>query len=97
MLVYLYRHQAGGLVTDVVFASVPTDEQLEPLRARMLQAHGATHRRTGEPYWDRVVDVPLLGRGDLPPLPQPSDGNGGTSAGAVEFAVVGLGRVTSPA
>jgi hypothetical protein len=94
MSVFLYRHQAGGLVTDLAFAEPPTDEQLAPLRARMLLAHGDTHRRTGAPYWDRVVEVPLFGPGAVPAFPGASDGDSANVSASPEFAVSGSGTVT---
>jgi hypothetical protein len=96
MNVYLYRHQAGGVIADVVFLKPPTEAQLVPLRMRMALAYGTTHRKTGESFWDRVVEVQTLGPDDLPARPAPQQGGNTGSAAAPEIRVSGTGTVTNP-
>lgn len=54
---FYYRHQAGGVLHESPFSSMPTDAELAPLRAAMLEKWGATHPKTGAAFWDRIEEV----------------------------------------
>jgi hypothetical protein len=94
MHIYLYRHQAGGIVTDFAFTEAPNNAQLAPLRARMLQRHGPVHKKTNEPFWDRVVEVPMFAAGAIPAYPPEKGGTGVADVARAEFTVAGKGNVS---
>jgi hypothetical protein len=53
MKCYMLRHQQAGILTDFVFAEVPTAEQLAPLLNDLRQRHGEGH-------WTRVHEATLV-------------------------------------
>lgn len=94
--VYMLRHQAGGVLSQFVFERPPTGEQMLSAAFYFEQLHGSTHPKTKEPYWLRVVEVPVLQADDQLPL------TAGTADGAkdnvTELAPVsmsGTGTVTT--
>ncbi len=103
--VYFIRHQAAGILTDVVFIGAPPSQEALDLAAKKLAAvHGTTHPKSKEPYWLTVQE----GVGAFPEgtdvgampdakLPEPPAANGVGSEGASglpRFEVSGTGTVT---
>lgn len=69
--IYIVRHQANGFVHEFPFSSPPTDEQKAAIGRLCFQRHGFGHVKTpSEPYWLKVVEVPLLGPSDVPDVPE---------------------------
>ena len=94
--IFFLRHQAGNVLHEYPFASPPTDEQKEALERLCIQRHGVSHAKTpGEPYWMRVVEVPLLGDDDVPSVPELSL-SVVSEAGVPKIAVSATGTVTPP-
>lgn len=93
--IYFVRHQAAGILTDYPFASAPSQAQLAALSKLCFQSHGAAHPKTKEPYWVRVVEVPVLGASDVPSVPDRSL-SVANEAPVQKFSVSGTGTVTPP-
>lgn len=93
--IHYVRHQAAGILTDFPFAGTPTDKQVAALAKLCFQSHGETHPKTGEPYWLKVVEMPVLGAGDIPEVPERSL-SVASEAGAPEFIIEGTGHVRNP-
>lgn len=67
--IYYVRHQAHGVVHEFPFRASPTQNQIEAVRKYCFNIHGFGHMKTpGEPYWVKVVEVPLLGD-EVPEVP----------------------------
>lgn len=58
--VFMFRHQAGGVLSEFVFGEVPTPDQAAAVRKLCDARFGTTHRKTGEAYWLRLVRMPVL-------------------------------------
>jgi hypothetical protein len=93
--IHYVRHQAAGILTEFPFASAPTDAQMAALTKLCFQRHGGSHAKTGEPYWLKVVEVPVLGASDVPSVPDRSL-SVASEAAAPEFKVEGFGHVENP-
>lgn len=91
--VYFARHQAQGTLWDFPFAERPSDAQLAALNARCAHSHGVAHPKTGEPYWLAVLEVQVMGAGDMPPSLEASGVSMPNGAEAGQFAVTGSGSV----
>lgn len=59
-MVYAFRHQAAGILIEFLFAEEPTAEQTRAVEETCLHRHGDKHPKTGEVYWLRVIQLPLL-------------------------------------
>lgn len=104
--VYVIRHQAGGVLMDKVYATPPTQMDLEMVQAAQAKLHGAVFKKTGEPWWVKVqeatIDIPdgfdVSDFEDAPPPPAPAEnGLGGDNAAALpKLTVSGTGTVTPP-
>lgn len=57
---YMLRHQAGGILTDLIFAEPPTDQQMAESRILCVQRFGEK-AKSGEPFWLQVIEVSVLG------------------------------------
>lgn len=93
--IHYVRHQAAGILTDFPFASAPTSAQMAALTKLCFQRHGEKHAKTGEPYWLKVVEMPVLGAGDVPEVPERSL-SVASEASAPEFKVEARGHVENP-
>lgn len=83
--IYLFRHQAAGIITTHAFARKPTSEQVAPLVAECERLHG-----TGG--WGMVHELLLLDGSEVPDVPQAaSSQRSGTMA---PVSVSGRGTVT---
>jgi hypothetical protein len=97
MKIYLVQHQANGVVHEFPFSSPPSEAQLEAVWTFCFQSHGASHSKTpGEPYWQIVKEVEVLGPNDIPVIPARGLSVVSTAA-AGEFGVSGVGTVTPKA
>jgi len=98
--IFLVRHQAAGYVVEFPFASSPSAVQLAPVLAMLASRHGGAHKKTGEPFWHRVEEVPLVGPGEIPSVavPEPSAGPAKASASAdlAGLEMSGRGTVRNP-
>lgn len=56
-ILYFLRHQKAGILHEEPFTEVPDNQTLEDRVLELAQAHGATHPKTGEPYWTKLVKV----------------------------------------
>lgn len=56
-MTYFFRHQALGVAHDRPMASAPSVAELKAFAAEMDARFGATHPKTGEPYWIKVIAV----------------------------------------
>jgi hypothetical protein len=103
--VYFIRHQAGGILTDVVFVGAPPSAaDLDAAKERMDKVHGENHSKTGEAYWMTVQescgvfpDGKDIGDFENAELPKPREENGVGEDGAPglpRFVVTGTGTVT---
>jgi len=81
MKAYLIRHQKHGFVTSHVFLEPPTKAQVAPILADI-----ATRHATG---WVRIVEVDLMGPGEVPQLPPPPE----APAGMAPMTIKGVGHV----
>jgi len=90
--IYFVRHQAEGLLTEFPFAEPPTDAQFSALAKLCFQRHGEKHRKTGETFWIKTVEVSVLGAGDVPEVPERSL-TVASMAGLVPVTVSGKGHV----
>lgn len=93
--IYFVRHQAAGVLHQFPFAQSPTPAQVDALGKLCFQAHGAAHPKSKEPYWLTVVEVPTLGAGDVPEVPERSL-SVASEAGVDKFEVSARGHVTLP-
>jgi len=59
--VFFVRHQAAGVMHEFPFADQPSNAQLIAVLKIAEQRHGASHPKTKEAYWARVVDLDLIG------------------------------------
>ena len=59
--VFFVRHQAAGVMHEFPFADHPSNAQLVAVLKIAEQRHGASHPKTKEAYWARVVDLDLIG------------------------------------
>lgn len=89
---YGIRHQAAGLL-PVFFADRPTDAQLSRVNAACERRHGPGHPKTKEPWFLKVIEIPLLSTGDDPvpekaPAPETEE--------LQAFEASGEGKVTPP-
>lgn len=102
---FYIRHQAGGILTDVVYLVRPTDEQVATAKAKCEEVHGTHHVELGE-HWTIVqegaIEVPDgfdFSKLEDVPAPEPAkpsgDGEDGKSA-LPRFIVSGTGTVTPP-
>jgi hypothetical protein len=96
MKIYFLRHQAGGVVVQYPFAHPPTEVQQEAVAREMFQTFGAEHPKTGEAYWLKVVEVDVLGRGEVPVVPERGLRMAGPAAAAGDMFASGTGHVTNP-
>jgi hypothetical protein len=91
--VFYVRHQAAGVMHEFPFRSPPTEEQQAAIARLCFQRCGGTHPKTNEPYWVRIVEIPLLSAADVPEVPERSL-SVATTAGVGEFVVAARGEVT---
>jgi hypothetical protein len=96
---YFVRHQAHGVVTEFPFSEHPSQNQVAAVAKHCFGIHGFGHKKTPtEPYWTRVVEVEMLGPGDMPEVKAPGPvGVDAAGAGKVEAPgpqVSGVGHVT---
>ena len=54
---YFFRHQALGVDSARPMASAPGNAELAAFAVEMEERFGATHPKTGEPYWIKVLEV----------------------------------------
>jgi hypothetical protein len=96
--IYLLRHQAHGYAVSYPFSSPPTEGQLGPVRALLAAVHGHKHPKSGEPFWDRVEEIEVLGPSDVPKVSLPGE-EPAAGRGAGEFTDLkaeGRGSVRNP-
>ncbi len=91
---YFVRHQAAGVAHQFAFLLPPTETQVAQVVAYCRSiGHTVGHAKTpSEPYWTRIVEVPLLGAGaTVWSLPE------ATKAKSVaEFGSHGTGMIRNP-
>lgn len=66
--VFMLRHQSGGFLSQFVLREEPTAEQLAHAMAWCCEKFGGEHPKSGERYWLRVVEVPVIDEAELIPL-----------------------------
>lgn len=105
--IYYLRHQAHGVVYDFPFAEPPSEQQHAAVERFCFQKHGGMHSK-GSPYWMRLVEVNLLGAGDVPDVPERDlkqlnmgqglvgDGIRGDGGAETNYKAFGTGSVTNP-
>lgn len=85
--IFYVRHQAAGVVHEFPFAASPNEAQLAAVAKLCFQRFGASHPKTpDEPYWVRVVEVPLLDASDVPEVPD---------VGLSVVSLASLGEITA--
>ena len=99
--IYFVRHQAHGVVHEFPFAQHPTQEQVARVAKFCFQHHGHGHTKTpDQPYWTRVVEVPVLEDGEMPDVPErvlgPAGEQGVGSAQVDVYVASGAGRISDP-
>jgi hypothetical protein len=97
--IYFVRHQAHGIVHEFPFAEAPTQNQVEVVARFCFQSHGFGHAKTpDQPYWTRVVEVDVLGPGELPAVPErvlaPAGEQGVARVAAGGAVISGSGTIT---
>jgi hypothetical protein len=92
--IFFVRHQAAGVLHDFPFEQAPSGGQVAAIARALETLHGDAHPKTGEPYWLRVVEVPLLGPEDVA---APAGARGGVGSGELEqLRGDGAGEIRNP-
>lgn len=89
MKIYFYRHQAGGLLSQYPLSAPPSEDDLAALRQLMRVRHGTHHPKTKTLYWEKIVELECIDRGQLSKLlkEQATAAEAGAKAGAAEASL----------
>lgn len=97
--IYFIRHQAAGIVTKdgapLAFGQPPTEAQFSAVERECFLTHGDRHKKTGEFYWTKVVEVDVLGPDDVIEVQERSLSVANV-ASTSELTISGSATVTDP-